>query len=227
MQQDLQCRIIDNTVNDDITESMTIEIHSPEFKSIFLSCIYRSPGSCTETFINTTVDILGKVCDKKLLIVCGDFNIDLIKWKEHKLTSDFSNSMFSLGLWPLIDKPSRITKESATLIDNIFTNAHYQTSGLLLSDISDHLLVFVILHYLNVKGSSGESQPSCKSVRLKTPERTEALKIELSNCNWDEVYVDDPNQAYNAFLFTFLTVYNKHCPIREYMIKDKYKAMDD
>lgn len=52
------------------------------------------------------VDILGKVCDKKQLFVCGDFNIDLMKWNEHKMSTEFCNTMFSLGLWPLIDKQS-------------------------------------------------------------------------------------------------------------------------
>ena len=32
--------------------------------------------------------------------------------------------MYSLGLYPAIDKPSRITTRSATSIDNTFTNEH-------------------------------------------------------------------------------------------------------
>ena len=52
--------------------------------------------------------------------------------------------MYSLGLYPLIDKPTRITDFSATLIDNIFTNElhHNITSGILFNDISDHLPIF-------------------------------------------------------------------------------------
>ncbi len=42
-------------------------------------------------------------------------------------TTDFINNMFSLGLYPLILKPSRITKDSATLIDNIFINITKKT----------------------------------------------------------------------------------------------------
>ena len=40
----------------------------------------------------------------------------------HKGTNDFIDQLFSLGLYPLIDRPSRITTSSATLIDTIFTN---------------------------------------------------------------------------------------------------------
>lgn len=210
----------------DIMESLTIEIHSAKFKSIFLSCMYRTPGSCIDNFTNTSSDILGKICGKKNVVVGGDFNIDLLKWNEHKLTNDFCNTMFSFRLWPLNDKPKRTTKESVTLIDNIFTNAHEKlTSGLLTSDISDHLPIFVNLDNYNVNGSVSLTEPIYKLVRIRTPERTEALKLDLASYNWDEVYVYGPNQAYDAFLFGFLEVYNKHCPVRKYLVtENKYNG---
>ena len=45
---------------------------------------------------------------------------------------------------PLINRPSRITTHSCTLIDNIFTNQiNYSIrSGLLINDITDHLPIF-------------------------------------------------------------------------------------
>ena len=46
--------------------------------------------------------------------------IDLLKNGEHVGTTKFIDAMYSIGLYPLIDKPSRITQYSATLIDNIF-----------------------------------------------------------------------------------------------------------
>ena len=54
--------------------------------------------------------------------------------------------MYSFGLYPLITKPSRITDITATLIDNIFMNElQFQVnSGLLITDISDHVPVFAI-----------------------------------------------------------------------------------
>ena len=46
--------------------------------------------------------------------------------------------------FPLITRPTRITSNTATLIDNIFTNHlnNYSFSGLLFTDISDHLPIF-------------------------------------------------------------------------------------
>ena len=60
--------------------------------------------------------------------------------------------LFSLGIYPLIDKPSRITDSSATLIHKIFTNELNSniTRGLLINDISDHLLVFCVCSYSDI-----------------------------------------------------------------------------
>lgn len=44
------------------------------------------------------------------------------------------------------------------------------------------------------------------------------------NYNWDNIYVDDLDQAYDVFLSTFLEFYNKRCPIRTFWVKDKYNG---
>lgn len=83
---------------------------------------------------------------QKVMFICGDFNIDLLNPNNHKMTEDFINTVFSLGLYPQITRPSRITSHSATLIDNIFTNIiqNNTVSGLLIHDISDHLPIFTV-----------------------------------------------------------------------------------
>lgn len=46
---------------DDITKSLTIEMHSMRFKSIVLICSYRTPSSCVEQFIITDAIIFTKI----------------------------------------------------------------------------------------------------------------------------------------------------------------------
>ena len=48
---------------------------------------------------------------------------------------------------PMITKPTRITKSTATLIDSIFSNDNKNSyfNGILYSDLSDHLPVFSIV----------------------------------------------------------------------------------
>ena len=83
---------------------------------------------------------------QKPLFICGDFNMDLLNPAKLKSIDDFTNTMYSLSLYPLITKPSRITSSSATIIDNIFTNVmdNVTTNGLFICDISDHLPVFTL-----------------------------------------------------------------------------------
>ena len=73
-------------------------------------------------------------------------NVALLEYGSDTNTTHHVDTMFSLGLHPLIDKPTRITAYRATLIDNIFTNELDSniSSGLLINDISDDLLIFAI-----------------------------------------------------------------------------------
>ena len=60
--------------------------------------------------------------------------------------STFQTHLFFVRYSPTIFRPTRITSYTATLIDNCFTNnyEHSADSGILISDISDHLPIFHI-----------------------------------------------------------------------------------
>lgn len=130
---------------DDVLECLSIEILRDKKKNIIVSCIYRTPGSNMNTFQNWMEEHLTNLC-QKMLFVGGDFNIDLLNPNKQRITDEFINTLFSLGLYPQITKPSRITTYSATLIDNIFSNEieNNIVGGLMLNDISDHLPVFAV-----------------------------------------------------------------------------------
>ena len=83
-------------------------------------------------------------CNNKVAYICGDFNVNLLNADTHKDTYNFSEMMCAHGLFPLIDKPTRIDIHSSTLIDNIFTNnvSCNCKRGILMNDISDHLPIF-------------------------------------------------------------------------------------
>ena len=80
----------------------------------------------------------------------GDFNFDLVKSGTHGPTSAFLEGFTSVGFYPLISLPTRLTDDNhdrpgtATLIDNIWTNnvAVEMVSGVVTVRISDHLPVF-------------------------------------------------------------------------------------
>lgn len=78
----------------------------------------------------------------------------------------------------------------ATLTDNLFKNVHEQlTSGLLVNDISDHLPISVKLSKHRDNSLVGLNEPTRKLVRMETPERTEALKLDVANSKFQQTAV--------------------------------------
>ena len=136
-------------VVDNLLECITIEIMISGHKNVIVSCLYRTPSSNTNNFSEILYDLYSELSVSKTIFICGDFNLDILKHNFDHAAKHFLDTMYSLGLYPLIDRPSRITDQSSTLIDNIFTNAkeYNNVSGLLVNDITDHcpFLHFVII----------------------------------------------------------------------------------
>ena len=85
--------------------------------------------------------------ENKLNYITGDFNIDLLKTDTHAPSSAFLELLYSYGYLPLINKPTRVTNSSATIIDHIYCNkimdqATFQ--DIFYTDISDHYTVFSV-----------------------------------------------------------------------------------
>ena len=62
--------------------------------------------------------------------------------------------MFEKRAIPLINRPTRVTTSSATLIRNIFTNCVFDTSlknGIIKTSISDHFSIFEAIKLSNEK----------------------------------------------------------------------------
>ena len=129
------------TTIDDVIECITIELFLSNKKRVIISCLYRPPGSPFDIF-NETIEKLF-FNKKQDLFLCGDFNTNLLDYTSHSVIN-FVNNLFGLGIFPLIDKPTRITRLTASLIDNIFTNVLNKniTSGIFITDVSDHFPVF-------------------------------------------------------------------------------------
>ena len=137
--------------------------------------------------------------------MCGDFNINLLKCGPHPCTQKFIGVMYNAGVYPLINKLTRITEDSATVIDNIITNnlMGNTISGILINDISEHLPVFVIIKHDVVKKSIVVSE-----VRWSTGVCQLAnLSKALFDMNWNIVYqASDVNIAYNNFVHVYTVI---------------------
>ena len=69
-------------------------------------------------YLNPLLDKLGK--EQKTVFLLGDFNVDLLKYEQHKATNEFLDSLSSNMFLPHIAQQTRIMSHSKTLIDIFF-----------------------------------------------------------------------------------------------------------
>ena len=86
--------------------------------------MYKHPNVSITEFTNDYMSpLLEKLsCEKKDIILMGDFNINLLNYDSDKDTTYFVDTMYASSFYPTINTPTRITATSKTLIDNIFYN---------------------------------------------------------------------------------------------------------
>ena len=103
-------------------ECLSIEI--ADVKHVLIAIVYRRPGTDLETFpefISDKLDIVKS--DKQAWYLLGDLNINLLRQNVHRQTTDFFiDFMYSNGFIPLINRPTRVISETATIIDHIYSN---------------------------------------------------------------------------------------------------------
>ena len=143
----------------------------------------------------------------------GDYNFDLLKNDMHIPTSNFLELMYSCSFLPLIHKPTRVTKTTATLIDNIFTNdlqVNTNTmNGILLANLSDHFPIFHV-----VKNYCSELKDDIIIKRKICDENVSLFKEKLSSYDWNNVFIqEDPQRAYDIFHDIYSTLYDECFPM--------------
>ena len=129
-------------MNEKIFESIFVDI---KFQDKVITCgnIYRSPcnnGNAQKMFLADLDDILRKI-DKRESFLLGDFNYNILDCDEPNGTK-FIHVMYDHGFSSLINRPMRITDNSSTLLDQIWTNSNTLQkvkSCIITFSISDHL----------------------------------------------------------------------------------------
>lgn len=173
-----------------------------------------------ETQLKTILHKIDK--EKKTCVLIGDFNIDLLKHGQNNDTNKFIHQMFSSHFYPVINKPTRITPKTATIIDNIFINNVDRNSinGILMNDLSDHLPVFQVIPLMTTEAK----QNKLYNRRLITKRNIEKLREEMLHTNWDNLKnTNDVDDAYKCFQDIVLNSYNSCIPEKQ-CSKKQYKT---
>jgi len=79
-----------------------------------------------------------------------------MKYSRDNTVTEYADVLHNLSCKALISKPTRITEQSSTLIDHIYTNdtKHAIVSGISISDLSDHLPTFSIVKTADINTTS-------------------------------------------------------------------------
>ena len=96
-----------------------IEIQAKNSKQIIVGSLYRPPNTTECSLVDDLNELSHKVKQKKEMILGMDHNLNLLKSSEHKLTLKSLDCLLEQDILPTIMRPTRITKNVATLIDNI------------------------------------------------------------------------------------------------------------
>ena len=132
-------------------------------------------------------------------------NLDLLKYDSHPATGNYLDLLSQYKLLPRIVRPTRIKKQSATLIDHFFTRDNVNTikSGIINTEIAgncgytDHFPIFLILKARAPNKKSNE--PITKTFFTKKNHMDR--KEKLANEDWSEIFqLEDSNQIYDSIL---------------------------
>ena len=199
-------------------ESIWLEIKQPNSKSFLISYVYRPPSSKVQWVKDFTLMLDNSLSDEKECIVLGDFNFDLLKIDSP--SKSWLDLMESVNFKQLVKDPTRVTLNSATLIDHAFSNTPQNMSSVTVPiyAISDHYPVCITRkvppNY--IKG------PVHKIITYRSLKRFDDRQFidELSVQPWFLIdQYDNPDDSVELFLKLFKSVLSKHAPQRKRRVK--------
>ena len=148
--------------------------------------------------------------------------MDFLKCESHKNTQNFMETLLNSGLLPLITRPTRITKDTATLIDNILTSRDLYSqsqSAIIIKDLSDHLPCIAI--FKNQKSLKGETITITK--RDLKPSKLDLVRNDVTRIDWKKKLMDKPpSSQFETLHNTILESLDTHCPEKERIISEKH-----
>ena len=185
-------------------------------KNVLISTCYRPPGHKVKSFKKHIAHIIDKASkEKKKILLVGDFNINSLDYSINYNVKNFIDFMFSKGVIPLVNRPTRVTKNTATCIDHIYTNSYHDQnilSGIIKNDLSDHFPVFLI--YENINATTFPDKVN-KQIKIINKSTLNKFKRELSQHDWSLVTSsDNPNQGYEVFERQFQKIYHECFPTK-------------
>ena len=204
-------------------EARRVESINKKSKNIIINTQYGQPAGNFnefEAYLNTFF-AKSKTTDKTCFLV-GDLNLNLIDYQSNAKVRNFLTFTFHHSLFPIVNKPTRGTKNNATLIDYIITNSftdQENLTGILKTDVSDHFPIFTI----SMKhGLDSSDKKVATKKRIINADSIQEFRDILSEVDWGNLYlISNPSDAYEYFLKVFSGIYDLAFPLKTISVKRK------
>lgn len=198
-------------ISDKDIEVLVLSIRQKCTKPITVISVYRPPQGNQKSGIEKLKQIIQAVNRDEDIVVLGDLNID---YSNKRCAKELTALEREFNLKQRINTPTRITRQSKTIIDHIYTNSNkVKGSRILTSNISDHYPIFIILKKAAVVYERVSFK--CRQTKhLKIEDLHKQLKME----DWSKFYLEsDVNLAWLEMYRIYSAVLDRLCPMVEYI----------
>ena len=114
MSDDFEAKVCDDLcfVNEELAESLFLEIPRAQGENIVIGVIYRPPNQSVGDFLFAYKKLIGKISkENKTCYIMGDFNLNLMDHHCHSLTGEFLDGMYSNECISMFGKSLRMHPE--------------------------------------------------------------------------------------------------------------------
>lgn len=179
-------------------------------ETIIVGVIYRPPKGNFNEFISKFEDILIECYSQYDKLLClGDFNINMLNL-ESNYVNRLCNIFETFGLNQLINEPTRVSHNTANLIDLILYNSdNVADFGVEDINISDHLLIYcrINLDVKSTKKVSFKYRP-LNRINLVT------FQTDLEALPWHILFeTPDIDEKVNLLSINLLYIFDIHAPL--------------
>ena len=212
----------DLTTSDADIEFLTIEIINESSKNFLVSCCYRPPKGNNRRFIQEIEKVHRASNSKKPIIIAGDYNLNCLDYDSKSTIKEFYDQIMEFQMIPIINKPTRVTTSSMTLIDNFLTTAFFDATlkkGIIKHSLSDH---FPIMMSIDIPKREERNEKVEVQMRDINEVNKQSFFKDLEKTNWVKLAEEsDTNKKYDFFLKTYSDLFDIHFPLKTVKIKKK------
>lgn len=177
---------------------------------VLMASVYRPPSGDVYIFLDKLEQLLGMIFNEnKAIFIVGDLNIEMLK--QNTIRNELIAVINSFNLVQTIFENTRITKDGASCIDNIFTNSAFLQARTFEHFISDHNAQKILFK------SEQDKKQNLSYRRFFTEENKDSFLATLRDQDWSRVYEverEDVNKQWNVFMGSFRVIFEHHFPLK-------------